>query len=153
MSPAPQFLHARSASLYPDLVHGFDAIIAHYKSLAKDGWTLAEIWEMTQSATASFIKLVQSVDASLATASLKEIVLAAAADFYDQVIAPIDIPHIPNFIETRFVDPKVKEIFLKLVTGAVDSLNKVFGRELTTVTPPPASGTPHPALPSGFVPY
>lgn len=50
----------------------------------------------------------------------KEAVIIVANRFYDELIAPMDLPGVPNFIEGRFVDPAVARIWESVVSSIVD---------------------------------
>jgi len=50
----------------------------------------------------------------------KAVLIQVADEFYRQVLAPIDIPGIPDFIESRFVDPAIGNVFSKMAEGVID---------------------------------
>lgn len=130
-----------------DFFDAFDAaartVIGHYKEAARDGLSVAEVWRLVSAAVASFLKLMDTL-VVLGDADKKEAALQFAARLYDQVIAPLDIPRVPAFIENNFVDPAIRSLFLSLAAGLVDTLLTVFARE---------AGPAAPAAPAGFVPY
>lgn len=151
-------MDASNFDLFTTVETQIDEIIAHYKTLAVDGITVTEIWELAQSGIASFMKIVEAAG-NFTAAEKKAAVLQAADRFYDKVIAPLDIPNVPEFLEARVVDPAIKSVFLKLVAGAIDSLTNIFNRVGWQDVPAGTNGanggtTPStPATPSGFVPY
>lgn len=151
-------MDAATRTAYTSVAKQIDEIIAHYKQLTKDGWTVDEVWEMTQSGIASFMKVIETIG-GISAQQKKAVVLEAASRFYDRVIAPLDIPRVPEFLETRLVDPAIKNFFLKLVSGAVDSLTNIFNRVGWSDVPPGVNGAnggtvpSTPPTPSGFVPY
>lgn len=149
---------ATETDLYALISQQVNEIIAHYKEKAKDGWTLSEVWQLMQSATASFMKLAESFNEYTGDEK-KKAVLKAAELFYDQVIAPIDIPTIPSFLETTLVDPAIRKLFLKLTDGAIDALTNLFNRVGWYDVPAGTNGANGGTVPStvptasGFVPY
>lgn len=134
-------------------------LIAHYKKATEDKkFTLAEVWEITTSAIAGVMRIVEAAG-SFSGASKKEVVMAFASDFYDKVIAPLDIPYVPALIEGR-VDAALKDVFLKLVDGAVESLVNIFNRTGWFDVPSGTNGANGGTAPStppinngGFIPY
>lgn len=141
--------------LYDAVKEEIAGIIAKYKEVAKDGLTLPEIFSLITSATGSFVRVME-VSGRDGTVK-KEAALIAAELFYDQVIAPLDIPHVPGFIETSVVDPALKKVFMAAVNGMIDSLVKIFNRSGWGDTGASAdNGTSvgdAAAAPPGFVPY
>ena len=129
-----------------DLTAKLDGVIAYYKVAAADGWTVAEVYSVITRAVATLLKLLTAPDA-VAPAELKAVVLAAFDKLYDEVMAPIDIPYVPDVIETRFVDPILKVALRDQVAGILDALLKIFERE---AVPPPVTG---PAGAAAVVPY
>jgi hypothetical protein len=133
--------------------------IGYYKTLAADGLSLADLWAMTTRAVTTFVQIVEQ--AKSATGEQKKaVVMAAAAEFYDRVLGPYDIPKLPDFIETGIVDPALRTLWLTLVNGLVDAVVAVFNKyggwfTPAATTPPPQPATPGlpPGLPSGFTPY
>lgn len=52
----------------------------------------------------------------------REVVLYALDEFYLQVLAPLDIPGVPAFIENRFVDPLIGSWWHDAADGIYDAL-------------------------------
>lgn len=150
----------QAITLYETVEAQLKALIAHYKTVAVDGLTVEEIWELVQDAIASAMRIIKSADAqsgNTPSLTFDEVIMHFAEEFYDQVLGPIDLPKIPNVIETRFVDPALRGAFLRLVRGMVNSLKKILGRAGWEADAPatptgPSFGAP-PDLPPGFVPY
>lgn len=147
----------------PDLYEAVKAaaqeLVEAYKGHAADGRVSAmEVWELLTTTSASLMRVAETF-ATYDGAAKKAAVLRGVESFYDQVVVPLDIPHVPEFVENRFVDPALKGFLLKLVSGTIDSLVKVFNRTGWFDTPgengakpaPAAAAGPPPAL--GFVPY
>lgn len=150
------FTTPQAATLYDSLEVKLNALLAHYKAAAVDGLSIAEIWELVSDAVASATAIVKEAKTEVGTdATAKEVVLHFAEQLYDGVIAPYDIPKIPNFLETRFVDPGLKIVYMHLIEGALNSLFKVAARPLPAPAPTGPSGDvpAAPTLPDGFTPY
>jgi hypothetical protein len=110
------------ADLYEVVKTEIESLIAAVKDdIADKQLTLGEIWELSQHAVSSFIKIADSLDGT--RAEKKVIVMKAAEYLYDEVIAPIDIKKIPNVFEPTF-DRLGKGLFMELIGGVVDFLIK-----------------------------
>ena len=97
-------------TIYDDLKTAVDQITAHYKEAASDGkLSFAEIFSLISKATASFIQLFEKFTDGASGADKKAAVLAALDAFFDEVISPLDIKGIPNFIEP-VVDSSLKKL-------------------------------------------
>ena len=83
--------------------------------------TLTEVWVLSQHTVTAFVKIADTLSAS--GEDKKAVVMLAAEKFFDDVIGPIDIPQIPNFIEPTF-DKISKEIFLSLVSAGIEYIVK-----------------------------
>lgn len=146
-----------------DLKTELDQLIAYYKSLDTTGWTIEEVYSFITRATASVIKVVSKYNP--AELDLKTTVLVAFDEIYDKVIAPIDIPYIPHFIEQRFVHPMLKKALHKQISGIMDGVIRIFQNTTPTPVMPyspnqppvlPPSARPAPTLPApppGWKPY
>lgn len=137
------------------------ATITHYQALAKDGLTIDEIWELANSALASFTHIVELAGTlnNISGPDKKAAVMAAAAKFYDTVIAPIALTGNP-IIERTLIDPLLKQVFLKLASGAIDSLVAIFSRVnwgngpvTPPVVPPLTPPVTPPVTPPSWFPY
>ena len=112
--------------LYDDIQEMIAVIIASYKEANKDGTlTFKEVMTLTYNASATFVRFVENFSAN--GALKKEAVKIAIAKFYDEVIAPIDIKGIPNFME-GLVDDALKNIILLFVDMWIDSLVNIFNK-------------------------
>lgn len=151
----------QAVTLSEQLDQELSALLDHYKALSRNGMEFSEIWELFQSAVASAARVVKQANADDDT--VLEISLAFAASVYDGIIAPIDLPKVPNVVEKRIVDPLIRTLFLNLVEGSIKSMIKIFGRTGWFDTPGvngaipvpvgPKVDNPVPATPDGFVPY
>jgi hypothetical protein len=113
-------------SLYEDTQEMIEIIIASYKEANKDGsLTFKEAMTLVYNASATFVRFIENFKAS--GDLKKETVKLAIAKFYDEVIAPIDIQGIPNFLE-GIVDEALKNFILILVDMWIDSLVNIFNK-------------------------
>lgn len=114
-------------SIYDKLQGAIDQIIADYKAANADGkLSFSEIFTLVGNAVASFVHLTE--DFGEGTGPEKKAAVIAAIDrFFDEVITPIDIKGIPNFLESIF-DSSLKSLVLALADGWVDTIVKVFNR-------------------------
>lgn len=113
-------LKEENMAIYDVLKAEVEKVIAEYKAAYADSkLTLAEVWGLFQSVIQVLVKLASEVEAS--GDEKKEAVLAALDKFYDEVIAPIDIAVVPNFVEP-ITDKFLKGLFLQLASGSIDSV-------------------------------
>lgn len=109
-----------------------DKLIAHYKQSASDGLSLPEVFNLFSDFVASCVRIVDLFAArsshKILGADKKAAVLAAVGVFYDNVIAPLDIPYVPELLEKRFVDPALRSLFLRLAEGLIDTLVAMLNR-------------------------
>lgn len=134
-------------------------LLDHYKKVTEDrNLSLDEVWALTTSAIAGVMRIVEAAG-DFDGPVKKEAVLAFASSFYDQVIAPLDIPYIPAMIENRLVDPALKNVFLQLVSGSVESLVNILNRtgwfdvEIGMNGANGGTAAVTPPISSGFIPY
>jgi len=144
--------------LYQDIDVAVGQIIAKYKEAAVDGLTLGEVFTLAQNAVATLVQLTEKYG-GFSGAEKKEAVLAALDRLYDEVIAPIDIAQIPNWIEPMF-DKFAKQLILYLADSWINSLVNVFNKtgwgSGQSPAPAPTPGGPEgPAVdpPTNFTPY
>jgi hypothetical protein len=108
--------------LYDTVKVEVEALIAAVKnSVADKTLTLSEVWAIAQQALFSFVKIADALEAD--GADKKAVVLIAAEKLYDDVIAPIDIPKIPNVVEPYF-DKLSKILYMELISGTIDFIVK-----------------------------
>lgn len=112
-------------SLYEDTKSAIDAIILEYKKVVADGKiSISEVFTLVGRATATFVNLFRSLD--LGTESeRKDTVVLAIGRFYDEIVAPIDITGVPNFLEP-IVDKALRELLLLLTRSWADAVLAVF---------------------------
>jgi hypothetical protein len=125
-----------------------ETTITHYTDLAKDKLTLAEVGGLLTSAAASFLRIFK--DANGLGADTKETILEILGVLFDRIAPRVDIPWVPEVIESRVVDPKLRKAILHFADGAIDSLIGIFNRTGWVDVVPGVNGTP--AAPAGETP-
>jgi hypothetical protein len=114
-----------SASL--NLSQAVDVVVASYKASVADGrLSFHEILTLVYNATATFVKLVESIDQRPGDTK-KQVVLNAIDLFYATVVAPIDIQGIPNFLEGA-MDAVIKAFILALASAWIDAIVNIFNK-------------------------
>jgi hypothetical protein len=107
-------------ALYDELKVQIDKIIAAAKAATADKTiTLKEAVAVGMEVLDAVAILVKQIP-NQSHEEKKAVLIQAANDFYSAVLAPIDIPGIPDFIESRFVDPALGNIFSKVAEGVID---------------------------------
>lgn len=132
--------------LYTKVKDSLDAIVKTYRESKADGsLSLAEVWRLLVEAIGKLVQIAETFDGATG-AEKKEAVIQAAQAFYDDVIRPIDLPGVPNFLENTVVDPLLGKAVPYLFGGLVDGLVGIFNREgwagdphPTEVEPPPTA--------------
>jgi hypothetical protein len=114
-------------SLFSKLQVSIDQIIADYRKANEDGkLSFSEIFTLVGNAVATFVHLMETFGEGTG-AEKKAAVLLAVDKFFDEVITPIDIKGIPNFLEPVF-DSSLKNLVMALADGWVDTLVNIFDR-------------------------
>lgn len=127
--------------LSPTLSEAIAEVIASYKASCADGkLTFSEMLTLIYNASATFVKLVESVTPDDGVTK-KALVLATIAEFYDTVVAPIDIAGIPNLLEDP-VDSVLRSLVLSLASAWIDAIVNIFNKIGwgVEVTPPDGTG-------------
>ena len=108
------------SELYDTVKLQIDTLIADYKASIEDNQlTLVEAWTLAQHSFTAFVTIAEKLNAS--GLEKKAVVMSAAERLYDEVLAPIDIKAVPNFIEPT-IDNMARPVYLELVSKAVDYL-------------------------------
>jgi hypothetical protein len=104
--------------------------------------TLAEGWQLLQESTAAAVYVVDQLNVE--GADKKAMVLQLAQQLYDNVIAPIDIPFVPNFGVEPIVDKVIGQMIQPILGAMIEaSLNLLrSGKTLAVVTPTTGSAAP-----------
>lgn len=113
-------------ALYEDAQGLITLVIDTYKkSVATDGLSFKDAVTLVYNATATFVRLIENFTAN--GEIKKETVKLAVTQFYDQVIAPVDIKGIPNLME-GMVDNAIKYTILMFIDMWIDSLVNIFNK-------------------------
>lgn len=142
--------------LFDKIKDKVEELIAFYKDAMQDGTlSVSEVWAMSVRGIASIVELT-TVFPQYSKDQRREAVLQAAGMFYDKVIAPINIPWVPEFVENTIVDPSLRKMFLGIADGVIRGLQEVLGRSVPDLPDGNSDGPvlgATPSAPDGFVPY
>ena len=89
------------------------------KEAIKGKLAFADAWALVRRATSTFVRLVEQLGES--GPEKKDLVRDLVLQYYDEVIAPLDIPQIPNFMEPA-VDSAVRVILDFALGKLIDSI-------------------------------
>lgn len=113
-------------ALYEDAQGLITLVIDTYKkSVTTDGLSFKDAVTLVYNATATFVRLIENFTAN--GEIKKETVKLAVTQFYDQVIAPVDIKGVPNLME-GMVDNAIKYTILMFIDMWIDSLVNIFNK-------------------------
>jgi hypothetical protein len=116
-----------NATLFDVIKAEIDKIILTWEDAKADTKiSLSEIWTLVHEVIGAAVRVAEAWGG--AGTEKKAAVLAALEVFYDEVIAPIDIKLIPNFIEGS-IDRVAKQIFLQVADGLIDAVVALLNRE------------------------
>lgn len=88
-------------------------------------FAVAEAWKILQVMAASLIQIIEKIGTDLSSPEKKELSLKLLSDFYDKVFFVVDIPVIPNIIES-LLHKYVKAFLMILVGSSIDALVATF---------------------------
>jgi len=112
-------------TLYEKFNEAVAEVLASYKAANADGkMTFTEIISLVGKVIGKLVSLAEVFHGGEGDAK-KAAVMAAVNAFYDEVIAPIDIAKIPNFIEP-IVDKGIKSVILVIADGITDAVVAIF---------------------------
>ena len=122
---------------YSDISFRFDKLIASAKvkldEAKQDGLTPAEVFgialALLHEAIEEAVRLAAEYKNAVGPAK-KELVIAAVEKFYFEVIAPIDLPYIPNFVIEPIVDQSIGSAIRPLVGGLVERVYSLLRPQL-----------------------
>lgn len=107
---------------YDAIVEALDKLRAELTSLVEnDSLSLNTLVQFIVHAVKTLSESIRQFD--LEGGFAKESVLMALDDFYTHVIAPLDIPYVPNWLEYRFVDPVVGSWWHDAASALYDAIN------------------------------
>ena len=112
-------------ALYDSVEEGVQGVIATYKDAKSDGKvSFNEVVTLTGEAISALVVVAESFK-DLTGADKKSVVLSAIGTFYDEVVAPIDIQKIPNFIEP-ILDKSIKQLLLAVSDGIIEAIVSLY---------------------------
>ena len=112
-------------TLYEKFEEAVTEVIAAYKEANADGkMSFTEIISLVGKVIGKLVSLAEVFHGGEGSAK-KAAVMAAVSAFYDEVVAPIDISKIPNFIEP-IVDKGIKSVILVIADGITDAIVAIF---------------------------
>lgn len=86
---------------------------------------ISEAWKILQLTTASIIQIIESIGYNLSGADKKLLAMDLISKFYDTVFVVIDIPIVPNILES-FLHKHIKAFLMILVSSTIDALVTTF---------------------------
>jgi len=104
--------------LYEKIKVEVEGIMASARIKLIDGLDFSEIAQLVRETVEAFVRVVAAVREN--PADIKATVLGLCGKFYDEVIAPLDIPQIPDWLERGVVDPTCKQVFLAMIEAFLD---------------------------------
>jgi hypothetical protein len=142
---------------YPDLKVAFEGVIAEYERAKSDGKiTIKEWWDLLVGGVMRIVEIATEFG-GLSPEDRKKLIVEGGEMFYNTVLAPIDIPGIPNFFETRVVDPMIGKAISPIMIAVIDRTLELIGRWKkpadTGLAPMPAEPDMTSPTPPGFKPY
>ena len=128
------------------------ALIAAYKAAAADGSvSLSEAMAIATRGVTGIVSIVHRLQTGADRATRRAMIITGIGEFYDQVIAPIDLKAVPNFIE-GIVDRAGKEMLMIGAGSVVDMLLDLLdGPGKPSPTPGPGDGDQDAAKPHSNV--
>ena len=113
--------------LYVKFSEAITNIIDSYKEAKLDGSiSITDIISLLGTAVSEMVAVAEAFHDGDGSAK-KAAVLAAIDMFYEEVIAPIDIDKIPNFIEP-IVDKGLKQLLIVVADGVIDTVVAIFNK-------------------------
>lgn len=88
-------------------------------------FALGEAWKLLQIVVASVIQVIEKLGDDLEGPEKKAIAMDVINGFYDSVFVIIDIPYLPNLVESM-IHRYIKTILMILVSSTIDSMVSVF---------------------------
>lgn len=86
---------------------------------------VSEAWKILQLVTAATIQIIESIGTDLSGPEKKQLALNLLSGFYDSVFLIVDIPFIPNFLES-ILHKHIKSLLMILVGSTIDSMVRIF---------------------------
>ena len=113
--------------LYKAFSDAIQKIVDAYKEATTDDkLSFTDIISLVGTAIGEMVSVAETFHDGDGSAK-KAAVLAAVGTVYDEVIAPMDIAKVPNFIEP-IVDKGVKQLILVIADGTIDAIVAIFNK-------------------------
>ena len=128
MPDYPPPANGRIEELFRRIEVKYLILIAEGKALLADGFSIADLWAIVPKAWKAIVGIVETLEGAKGSEK-KALAMYCVDRFYNEVIAPIDIPYLPNFIERRYFDPAMGRAVHEVADRAIDSLVDLFNRE------------------------
>jgi hypothetical protein len=105
-----------------------ESVIGVYKTrVTAQSLSFSELLTLAYNATATFVRIVESLGKEMDGKTKKEIVLLAIGNFYDLVIRPIKITGLPAAMENA-VDDAIKNFVLMAAGAWIDAMVNIFSK-------------------------
>ena len=102
-------------------------LVNSIKEAMKDGgFSFEDGFRIFVRSVASLVSLASKLGELAESGDLRDEVVAGTVKIYDEVIAPIDIPGVPNFIEKTVLDPALGKAIPGIVGAIYDSLRDII---------------------------
>jgi hypothetical protein len=88
-------------------------------------FTLEQIWKILQVLIATTIQIIEIIGNDLSGPEKKQIAMNIISDFYDNIFVVVDVPFIPQILES-YLHKYIKTFIMILVGSTIDSMVKVF---------------------------
>lgn len=116
------------------------ALLDSFKAKAADGKiSFAEGWQLLQEFTAGAVYIVDEL--TVAGADKKAMVLSLAQQFYDNVIAPIDIPFVPNILMEPALDRLLGSLIQPMLGAMIEASLNILRSGMTLAKKPADTGS------------
>lgn len=86
---------------------------------------LSEAWKILQLATAGVIQIIEKTAGDLGGKEKKDIAVTYLNSFYDKVFVVVDIPFVPNIIQS-VVHKYVKSLLMIMTSASIDAIVTIF---------------------------
>lgn len=84
-----------------------------------------EAWKLLQIITATIIQIIEEIGKDLSGPEKKQIALDLIEKFYDTTFIMVDVPYVPDFIES-YIRRHIKQFLMMLVGSTIDSMVAIF---------------------------
>jgi|TARA_R110000868_G_scaffold353568_3_gene614779 hypothetical protein len=116
----------KTNSIYVPLVAILEKLRAEVHVISEDGKiTFSEVVQFAFRATQLFYSELAPINA-LDPVARKEVTMLALDEFYLRVIAPLDIPYVPTFVESSILDPMLGKLWHQAADGLYESIESML---------------------------